>query len=141
MPMERFMNEAGFRALILTMMFAFLGCAPDLVVKDLDVTWDASNKVAKAEIANIGNRNAGNFLVYFNAEEDPISPNRRPQVSHNIPNLAKGNSITLEADFAPLAHPDNNNLGNVKNIRVLADAKNMVREKNENNNKKEVPLQ
>ncbi len=134
------MKEVKLFVFVLILLSAFLGCKPDLVVTNLDVTWDAGNKKAKAEITNIGNKDAGAFLVYFNGEEDPISPNRRPQVSHNIPNLAKGNSIVLEADFAPLAHPDNNNLGNVKSILVIADPKNMVEENNENNNEKVFPL-
>jgi subtilase family serine protease len=134
------MKEIKLFALALILSVAFVGCAPDLVVKNLAVNWVAADKRAKAEIANIGNKDAGNFMVYFNGEEDPVSPNRRPQVSHNIPNLAKGNSIVLEADFAPLAHPDNHNLVNVKKIRVLVDPKNMVKEKNENNNEKEFPL-
>ena len=36
-----------------------VGCAPDLIVKDLNVTWDAVNKTATAEIANIGNQTTG----------------------------------------------------------------------------------
>jgi hypothetical protein len=112
---------------------------PDLTVKNLDVTWDGEKR-AKATISNIGTKDAGNFMVYFNGEEDPVSPNRRPQVSHNVPALAKGDSIVLEADFAPLAHPDNNNLGNVKKILVIADPKDTVEELNENNNEAEMPL-
>lgn len=127
-------------SLVFILVFLLVGCKPDLVVKNLNVTWDVTNKKAKAEIANIGNKDAGSFIVYFNGVEDPVSPNRRPQVSNNIPTLAKGNSIILEADFAPLAHPDNNNLGNVYKILVLVDPKNTVEESNENNNEKEVPI-
>lgn len=114
-------------------LVALTGCA-DLVVRDVNVTWDASNKRATAEIANTGNRDAGEFLVYFNGDEDPVSPNRRPQERFTVPYLAQGESVTLTADFAPLAHPDNNNLGNVYQISVLADPKGMVREWNEDNN-------
>jgi len=113
---------------------------PDLVVKNLDVTWDAANKKAKAKIANIGNRDAGNFLVYFNGDEDPKSTNHIPQVRQNVPGLAKGASITLNANFALLAHPDNNNLGNIYQITVVADPKGMVKESNESNNTKEKPI-
>jgi len=125
---------------MLILLFAFVGCKPDLTVKDLNVTWDAANKKAEAKIANIGNKAAGNFLVYFNGDENPESPNRRPQVSHIVPGLAKGASIILKADFAPLAHPDNNNLGNVYKITVLVDPKGMVKESNENNNVQESPI-
>ena len=122
--------------------FAFIGCREgvDLALRNLNVDWNATNKKAKAEIANIGDMDSGNFLVYFNGEENPVSPNHRPQVTHNIPNLARGTSITLEADFAPLAHSDNNNLGNVVGIRVIVDPKNTVKEFDENNNEKVVPI-
>lgn len=121
-------------------MFAFVGCAPDIVAKNLDVTWDATNKKAEGKIANIGNRDAGNFMVHFNGDENPVSPNRRLQVSHNVSGLSKGASITLYADFAPFAHPDNNNLGNVFKIIVFVDPKGMVKESNENNNTIEKPI-
>ncbi|MFV9677942.1 MAG: CARDB domain-containing protein [Methanosarcinales archaeon] len=134
------MKRAKILAFIFILLFALVGCAPDLVVKDLDVTWAVANKKAKAEIANIGNKDAGNFMVYFNGDEDPVSPNRRPQVRHNVLGLAHGASTILDADFGPLAHPDNNNLGNVYKITVLVDPKGMVKESNENNNVKEVPI-
>jgi len=134
------MKKLKFFSLMLILLFAFVGCKPDLTVKDLNVTWDAANKKAEAKIANIGNKAAGNFLVYFNGDENPESPNRRPQVSHIVPGLAKGASIILKADFAPLAHPDNNNLGNVYKITVLVDPKGMVKESNENNNVQESPI-
>lgn len=137
---EKKMKRLKNFAFTLLPLFAFVGCAPDLVVKNVDVTWDAANKKAEAKIANIGNGDAGNFMVYFNGDENPVSPNRRPQVSHNVPGLAKGASITLYADFAPLAHPDNNNLGNVFKITVLVDPKGMVKESNENNNTQEKPI-
>jgi hypothetical protein len=125
---------------ILVPLFALAGCMPDLVVKNLDVTWDAANKKAEAKIANIGNWDAGNFMVYFNGDEDPKSTNHIPQVRHNVPGLAKGASITLNANFAPLAHPDNNNLGNIYQITVFVDPKGMVKESNESNNTKEKPI-
>ena len=119
---------------ILLPLFAIVGCAPDLVVKNLDVTWDAASKMAEAKIVNIGNKDAGKFMVYFNGDENPVSPNHRPSVGHNVPGLAKGDSIKLKADFALLAHPDNSNLENVFKITVLVDPKKMVKESNENNN-------
>lgn len=105
-------------SLVVFLLFASTGCAPDLVVKNLDVYWGGSSKKARAEIANIGNEDAGEFLVYFNGNENPVSPNRRPQVRHNVPGLAQGDLVVLDSNFAPLAHSDNNNLGNVYKITV-----------------------
>jgi hypothetical protein len=126
--------------LVCILLLVLNGCLPNLIVRNLEVSWDQTNKKAKAEIANIGNKDAGNFLVYFNADENPVSQNHRPQASHNVPGLAEGASIVFESDFAPLAHPDNNNLGNVYKITVIADPKNMVKESNENDNSKDVQV-
>ncbi|NOY39406.1 MAG: hypothetical protein GXO95_04045 [Nitrospirae bacterium] len=134
------MKRMKVLSFIFILSVALVGCAPDLVVKNLDVTWNAVEKKARAEIANIGNKDAGTFMVYFNGDEDPVSPNHRPQVRYNIPGLAKGAAITLDADFAPLAHPDNDYLRNVYKITVLVDPKGMVKESNENNNVKEFML-
>ncbi|MCK4250969.1 hypothetical protein KAX97_05955 [candidate division WOR-3 bacterium] len=127
------MKMVKLLALVL-FMCAFVGCKPDLVVKNVGVTWDDTHKKATAEIVNIGSANAGEFMVYFNAEEDPVSPNYRPQVRHRVDGLARGTSLILEADFAPLARPENNYLGNVYKILVLVDPKNMVDEIREDNN-------
>ncbi len=118
-----------------------VGCKPDLVVEDLSVTWGPDEKKATAVIANKGCADAGNFMVYFNAEENPESQNHRPQVSHNIESLAKGESITLEANFVELVHPDNFYLANVYMIKVLVDPKNMVDESDETNNEMEQAIQ
>ena len=132
----------SFQTALLIILFAvaFAGCAPDLVVQNVDVTWNGTTKKAEAKISNIGNQDAGEFMVYFNGDENPVSSNHRPQVSHTVHGLAKGASLQLEADFVPLAHPDNNNLGNVKKITVIVDPKGMVNESNENNNVLEKPV-
>ncbi|SIO55773.1 CARDB protein [Rhodovulum sp. ES.010] len=111
------------------------GCT-DLVVREVDVTWNAAEKQATAEVANQGTRAAGPFLVYFDADEDPISPNHRPQLRFSVPGLDGGETVILSGDFAPLAHPDNGYLGNVYRITVTADPKNTVEESNEGNNTK-----
>ncbi len=115
-------------------------CYIDLTVKNADIVWDQHQRKVKAEIANICSLDAGNFMVYFDGVENPVSNNHRPQVSHNIPGLAGGATITLEADFDPLAHPDNFNLANVYKIRIEVDPKNMVNESNEHNNEKILSL-
>jgi hypothetical protein len=119
---------------LLVAIFLGTGCAPDLVVDQVNIDWTAPTKSAQATITNIGNQDAGEFLVYFNGDEFPMSRNRRPQIRHTVAGLGAGASITLAADFTPLAHPDNNDLGNVYGITVLADPKNMVSESDEENN-------
>lgn len=122
------------RAFILCFLAIFLtGCA-DLVVSHVEVNWSGANRTARAEIANVGNRRAGPFLVYFDADENPVSQNHRPQVRHQVDGLAPGASVQLEANFAPLAHPDNHDLANVYQITVIADPKKMVKEWDEANN-------
>lgn len=115
-------------------VFLGTGCAADLVVEQVNINWVAPDKSVEATIANIGNQDAGEFLVYFNGDEFPVSRNRRPQIRHTVTGLGAGASITLAADFAPLAHPDNSHLANVYGVTVLADPKKMVGESDEENN-------
>ena len=121
-------------------LVAFVGCGPNLTVRNATVTWNATTKVATAEVANIGNRPAGEFLVYFNGEENPMSSNHRPQVRLPVAGLAAGTAVVLTADFAPLAHPDNASLGNVHRISITADPKSQIAERREDDNETTVPL-
>ncbi len=119
--------------LCLPILFALAGCAADLVIPNMAVQWSAS-KSASATIKNQGGKDAGPFEVYFTAEECPNSNNRRPQQSVHVPGLAAGAQLSLAADFQPLAHNDNSNLGRVYSVSVRADPKNSVAEASEFNN-------
>jgi subtilase family serine protease len=125
--------------LFMILLFVVVGCKPDLAVEN--VSWDGPTKTATASVKNIGKGDAGNFMVYFNGDENPVSQDYRPQVSHSVPGLTKGQSITLTAPFGPLARPENHNLRNVYQITVIADPKDMVKESNEGNNSKSIPVQ
>ena len=133
-------------SLFLLLLLFLAGCKADLTVVNPGANWDdttgpnVGNKSAKARIKNIGLKDAGMFMVYFDAEENPVSQNHRPQVSHQVDGLVKGAYIDLGANFAPLAHHDNAYLANVYKIVVIADSKGMVEELNENNNRKEIPV-
>ena len=68
-------------------------------------------------------------MLYINGIEDPASSNHIPQVRFNVnEGLGAGEMKVLEGDFAPLAHPDNNNLGNIYAVTVYVDPKGMVAE-------------
>jgi hypothetical protein len=114
-----------------------VGCEPDLTVTRLDTQWDAHNKKALVQIKNQGMKDAGPFLVYINGEEDPVSQNHRPQLVEHVRGLAQNGVYDFTADFAPLAHPYNANLNNVKKIVVIVDPKGQVSESDENNNTKQ----
>jgi hypothetical protein len=114
---------------------------PNLVVTSVQTTsWDGSNKVVKSTIKNkcslwnLFCRDAAAFLVYFDGEELPTSSNYRPQVSKSVAGLARGQSITMTADFTPLARIENNYLWNVRRIKVTADPKGEVTESSESDN-------
>jgi hypothetical protein len=55
----------SFQTVLLIMFFAvaFAGCATDLVVQNVDVTWNETTKKAEAKISNIGNQDAGKFMI------------------------------------------------------------------------------
>ena len=115
--------------------------SPNLVVTSVQTTsWTALDKTATATIKNkcliwgIFCKNAGAFLVYFDGEELPTSPNYLPHVSKTVPGLAGGASITLTASFSPLARIENNYLWNVRKISVTVDAKEQVAESSEADN-------
>lgn len=120
--------------LVIIGIVAMLSACADLTVQTVAVTWNETEKKATAVIKNESRFSANDFLVYFDADENPVSQNRRPQVSHHITSLSGGASVALEADFDSLAHPDNSRLANVYQITVRADPKNQVRESNEDNN-------
>jgi len=133
------MKEIKYVSLMLILLL-ILGCStyPDLVVNRLD--WDEVNKRAEVEFTNTGNEDAGEFMVYVNGDEFPQSQNRRPQVRHHVSGLTQGTSMTVQAEFAPLAHPDNNNLGNIYKITALVDPKSIVSESDESNNYARTPV-
>ncbi len=133
------MKSPAFLTFMLLSVFALIGCKPDLVVDDLNVDWTGTTRTAEVTVRNAGTAGAGDFLVYINGDENPVSPNRRPQVRLSVPELDVGASIVLQADFAPLAHPDNHHLANVYQISVLVDPKGMVEESNEDNNTAQAP--
>jgi len=124
----------------LIFLISLLGCAPDLYVRHLGVTWDEPNKNVEAEIENRGGKDAGSFSVHIKAVEDPESIRHKPEINIDVAGLAKNKITTVNADLAPLAHPDNDNLGNVHTIRVVVDPDNTVKESKENNNVKEYAI-
>ena len=125
-------------------MFMLSSCCqnPDLVIKNLEVDWNSNTQQVSFELHNIGTTDAGTFMVYINLEEDPESPNHRPQRREEVTGLAAGEMLEFtDLDLSYLAHSDNNLLGNVKAIEVLADPKNRIPECKEDNNaeRKELP--
>lgn len=134
------MKKIESLSLIICVVFFLFGCAPDLSVRRLEVNWDNANKNVKADIENQGNKDAGSFRVHIKGVEDPESPTHKPEISRDVANLARHQVTTINADFAPLAHQDNDNLGNIHTIRVVVDPDNIVKESKENNNVKEYPI-
>ena len=96
-----------------------------------------THKTVYATIRNLGNADCGPFTVYFDVEEDPptTNENHRPQVSKTYPGLRRDGQFKLKENFASLAHPDNANLRNVKQICVEVDPKKEIVEWKETNNK------
>ncbi len=120
------------------LLLLIAGCRPDLVVEK--ISSDSAAGTVTATINNIGNADAGGFLVYFNAEEDPGSESYFPRVSRSVPGLAKGQSLTLPpAQFGPLTGPDNN-ARRIYQVTVVIDPENTVKESKEWNNDKSIPF-
>lgn len=119
------------------------GCAPDLTIDPaaaVPYTIDFTGAQATAHIANVGNEDAGEFLVYLEIS-DPATPAAgRPdsQATRTISSLAAGGTTTLNvplADFSPRFgsgyDPTTISTGF---LEVRVDAKGYVEEKDEANN-------
>ncbi|MEN6386854.1 MAG: CARDB domain-containing protein [Phycisphaerales bacterium] len=130
--------EKLLRIFIFAFPFFYLaGCQPDLKISKFDIDWNDDVKKVNARIKNTGGEGTGPFTVNINAIEEPTSINHRPVITKEIPNLGKNDYIDINADFAPLAHPDNADLKNVKKIQIVVDPTGMVKESNKNNNTEE----
>jgi hypothetical protein len=126
---------------IFILFFVLAGCRPDLTVNHIEVdSWIASDRKVHTTISNVGDSDASEFLVYFDVTESLPSTNHIPQVRKHLGGLPVGGITVINADFTPLAHPDNNSLANITNIKVTVDSKGMVNEKNETNNDMEIPV-
>ncbi len=113
------------------------GCKPDLVVESAEIDFDA--QIVNVIIANIGDKDAGNHLTYIeiNQVDAPHSAKPEAQYRANISGIAKGetwDSGPISFDkFSTRPTIDLNSLITA-NLVVRADAKDMVKESDENNN-------
>jgi hypothetical protein len=131
--MRKFINSF---LIIFPLLYA-AGCQPDLKITKFDIDWNKDTKKVNARIKNTGGEGTGPFMVYINTIEDPASVNHHPEIAKKIPALGKNDYVDITADFAPLAHPDNADLKNVKKIQIVVDPTGMVKESNKKNNTEE----
>lgn len=126
--------------LVLPLTFTSLGltaCAPNLVVQDADISF--TGKQVKVIVKNVGNRDAGAHLTYIEINEVGASDAAKPQsqYSAHVPGIAAGSSWNSgPIGFASFSSPRGLNLFTLtgSNLVVRADAKDMVKESNENDN-------
>ena len=115
-----------------------LGCSPNLVVRpDPEVNYEM--KTVKVSVSNIGRKTAGTQLTYIeiNAVDANDSDKPQSQFSISVPAIDAGN--TWESDeihFSKFSSPRGLDLMTLTemNLVVRADAKNMVKESNEQDN-------
>lgn len=117
--------------LLLALAPSFL---PNLTARGMDVTWDASTKKATGYIMNGPNGAVGPFMVYFDAEEDHVSPQDRPQVRILVEGLVQSQVKAITADFAPLSTSANAHLRRVRRITLRVDPKKQISEFSESDN-------
>jgi len=94
----------------------------DLIVYDTSINWAAANKTVTAYIINAGDTDAGPFDIHFYGEENPVSTDHLPRILKQVGSLAVGASREVIVEFAPLAHQDNNFLGNINAITIIVKA-------------------
>ena len=130
----------NYSILLLAISFlVMIGCGsePNLVVAD--ATIDFSTKTVNVTVKNIGNMDAGEHLTYIEINEvgaaDALKP--QSQFSANVSGIAAGSSWSSgPVLFSSFSSPRELDLSTITtaNLVVLADAKNMVNESNEDDN-------
>ena len=129
--------------LVLLLVISFLvltGCqedAPNLVVQDATV--DFPTQVVNVTVKNIGDEDAGEHLTYIEINEvgaaHAITP--QSQFSANVSGIPAGSSwISGSIPFDSFSSPRGLDLSTLStaNLVVRADAKNLVKESNEDDN-------
>jgi hypothetical protein len=119
-------------------LLGILGCRPNLVVKP-DPEVDYGAKTVKISVSNIGKKTAGTQLTYIeiNAVDANDADKPQSQFSVSVPAINAGD--TWESDeihFSKFSSPRGLDLMTLTemNLVVRADAKNMVKESNEQDN-------
>jgi len=119
-------------------LLGILGCRPNLVVKpDPEVNY--GTKTVKISVSNIGKKTAGTQLTYIeiNAVDASESDKPQSQFSISVPAIDAGDKwVSDEIHFSKFSSPRGLDLMTLAemNLVVRADAKNMVKESNEQDN-------
>ena len=119
-------------------LLGILGCSPNLVVRpDPEVNYEM--KTVKISVSNIGKKTADKQLTYIeiNAVDADDSVKPQSQFSISVPAIdAGGTWESEEIHFSKFSSPRGLDLMTLTemNLVVRADAKNMVKESNEQDN-------
>lgn len=125
-------------ALLFSASFLVLaGCSPNLVVKDAAIDFNA--QVVRVAVANVGDRDAKQHLTYIEINEVGAADAAKPQsqYSASVSGIAAGGTWDPgPIAFASFSSPRGLDLSTLTsaNLVVRADAKNLVKESNENDN-------
>lgn len=94
-----------------------------LTLTRFDFTWTNGKKEIIVQIKNVGNQNTGPIGIDFELQEDIMSKNSLPLISHTANELKKDGSIDFTADFTALSQPQNNYLADVNKIIIHVEGK------------------
>ena len=113
------------------------GCRADLVVKDAQIDFDA--KVARVIVANVGCADAGDHLTYIEINQVDSPDSAKPEAQHiaKVAGIAKGSDWESgDIPFSSFSTRSGIALDSLTtaNLVVRADAKDMVKESDEDNN-------
>lgn len=123
--------------LVTFISIGFISCQPNLVVRNASIDFTA--KTVEVEVANIGKKDAGTHLTYIEINDisAPSSAKPQSQYSANVSGISAGASWNSgPISFSSFSSPRGLDLMTLTtaNLVVRADAKNMVKESNENDN-------
>jgi len=121
---------------LISFVLLISGCA-DLMVKDLQVRWNADSKEVEAEIANNGVFSAGEFTTDFKISRPTQQEDNTTIVTRTTTTgLDKGDTVSVVADFSQIASPENNFLNDSRTVKVEVNSDKRVLEINRANNTK-----
>ena len=130
--------------LVLLLVISFLGLTgcqnePNLVVGDVEVVFTEGAQAVEVTVKNIGDEDAGEHLTYIEINEvgaaDAVKP--QSQFSANVSGIPAGSSWSSGSiSFNSFSSPRGLVLSTLStaNVVVRADAKNLVKESNEDDN-------
>jgi len=105
------------------LMTVFPNTLSQLTLTKLNYIWTVCKKKVFIQIENSGDQNSGPLSVNLEVEGEDSFDSIPPQISYDIEDIKKGNSVKLVADFNSFPIPNNDYLINANRIIIHVEGK------------------